>query len=132
MWKRLWPEACTERSKPVPAVVGITVAEVERLQAAARERHWDELLAGTTAATKLNEARAEAANMAQAAETWRASYEAADKALIEARAEAARYREALERIATGHSGTAPDPLPLSRWEQRNLARAALRGGDGHG
>ena len=73
----------------VPAVVGITVAEVERLQAAARERYWDELLAGTTAATKLNEARAKAARYQEAlAEGKLTAYMVAPKGFSEEKREA--------------------------------------------
>lgn len=78
-----------------------------------------------------NEAMDRLAAAARDRDEARAETEQAQEHLGRSLVWEARYREALERIATGHSGTAPDPLPLSRWEMRNLARAALRGGDGH-
>ena len=134
-----------------PAVVGITVAQIEYerrvTDKAVRER--DEARAERDLARKQlhltrealgrvrgerDQARAEAARWKEAVgdltagdfESWEGRRTRAGLA-----AERDRYREALEQIATGRSGTAPDPLPLSRWEQRSLAKAALRGGDGH-
>ena len=97
-----------------PAVLGITVAEIEESKAECREalermeravRDRDE------ARGERDEARAERDNVSVEAHHWMG--------------QAARYREALERITAAHVAGA------SAGELADRARGVLRGGGGH-
>ena len=110
----------TDAQLPVPAVVGKTVADFEQLERARDEalKEADHLRSGlhdwTRAAQDAERERDDA--RAEAEKERRV----ADECDILA-AQAARYREALERIAAGEN----DDEWLSREDLRDLAREAL-------
>ena len=86
------PGAIAEGWMPVPAVVGITVAEVEALE----QTYRDDRLAALRMKGERDEARAGAEKPCGQCGRANDEYEMVESDLLLARREAARYREALD------------------------------------